>query len=138
VRWRRPSPDSASLRSSTRIKARSFTSFAFTNTLKDADIRISMDGRGRWMDNVFIERLWRWLKYECVYLNAFETGSDRPRPDWRHADLKVAGLSAAKRGAALRFRAPRTRDRASQLAYPGIIWGNLGVSCLTKATCYKQ
>ena len=36
-----------------------FTSFAFTTTLKDADIRISMDGRGRWMDNVFIERLWR-------------------------------------------------------------------------------
>jgi putative transposase len=41
-----------------------FTSFAFTNTLKDADVRISMDGRGRWMDNVFIERLWRSLKYE--------------------------------------------------------------------------
>ena len=53
-----------------------FTSFAFTNTLKDAGIRISMDGRGRWMDNVFIERLWRSLKYECVYLNAFETGSE--------------------------------------------------------------
>ena len=53
-----------------------FTCFAFTNTLKDADIRISMDGRGRWMDNVFIERLWRSLKYECVYLNAFETGSE--------------------------------------------------------------
>ena len=53
-----------------------FTSFAFTTTLKDADIRISMDGRGRWMDNVFIERLWRSLKYECVFLNAFETGSD--------------------------------------------------------------
>ncbi len=35
-----------------------------------------MDGRGRWMDNVFIERLWRSLKYECVYLNAFETGSE--------------------------------------------------------------
>ena len=33
-----------------------------------------MDGRGRWMDNVFIERLWRPLKYKCVYLNAFETG----------------------------------------------------------------
>jgi putative transposase len=32
-----------------------------------------MDGRGRWMDNVFIERLWRSLKYECVFLNAFET-----------------------------------------------------------------
>ena len=53
-----------------------FTSFAFTNTLKDAGIRISMDGRGRWMDNVFIERLWRSLKYECVFLNAFETGSE--------------------------------------------------------------
>jgi len=51
-----------------------FTSFAFTSTLKDASIRISMDGRGRWMDNVFIERLWRSLKYECVFLNAFETG----------------------------------------------------------------
>ena len=35
-----------------------------------------MDGRGRWMDNVFIERLWRSLKYECVFLTAFETGSE--------------------------------------------------------------
>ena len=42
--------------------------------LTDANVRISMDGRGRWMDNVFIERLWRSLKYECVYLHAFETG----------------------------------------------------------------
>src|SRR5664280_1380369 len=50
-----------------------FTRFAFTNTLKDAGIRISMDGRGLWMDNVFIERLWRSIKYECVFLNAFET-----------------------------------------------------------------
>ena len=53
-----------------------FTSFGITNALKAADIRISMDGRGRWMDNVFIERLWRSLKYECIYLNAFETGSE--------------------------------------------------------------
>ncbi len=52
-----------------------FSSFAFTAVLKDAEIRISMDGRGRWMDNMFIERLWRSLKYECVYLHAFETGS---------------------------------------------------------------
>ena len=47
-----------------------FTSHAFTGALADAGIRISMDGRGRWMDNVFIERLWRSLKYECVFLNA--------------------------------------------------------------------
>ena len=53
-----------------------FTSFAFTNVLRENEIRISMDGRGRWLDNVFIERLWRSLKYECVYLNAFETGSE--------------------------------------------------------------
>jgi putative transposase len=53
-----------------------FTSLEFTQVLKDADIKISMDGKGRWMDNVFIERLWRSLKYECVYLQAFETGSN--------------------------------------------------------------
>jgi putative transposase len=53
-----------------------FTSAAFTMVLGDHDIRISMDGRGRWLDNVFIERLWRSLKYECVYLHAFETGSE--------------------------------------------------------------
>ena len=41
-----------------------FTSLAFTDVLKDAGIHISMDGKGRWMDNVFIERLWRSLKYE--------------------------------------------------------------------------
>lgn len=52
-----------------------FTSFDFTGVLKENEIKISMDGKGRWMDNVFIERLWRSLKYECVYLHAFETGS---------------------------------------------------------------
>ncbi len=51
-----------------------FTGAAVTQVLADAGIQISMDGRGRWMDNVFIERLWRSLKYECVYLHAFETG----------------------------------------------------------------
>ena len=53
-----------------------FTSPRFTGVLQESDVRISMDGRGRWMDNVFIERLWRSLKYECVYLHAFETGSE--------------------------------------------------------------
>ena len=48
----------------------------FTDVLKEAGIRISMDGKGRWMDNVFIERLWRSLKYECVYLSEFTTGSE--------------------------------------------------------------
>ena len=53
-----------------------FSSNDFTDVLRGAEVKISMDGRGRWMDNVFIERLWRSLKYECVYLNAFETGSE--------------------------------------------------------------
>jgi putative transposase len=53
-----------------------FTSPRFTGLLQQAGVRVSMDGRGRWMDNVFIERLWRSLKYECVYLHAFETGSE--------------------------------------------------------------
>ena len=53
-----------------------FSSFSFTSVLREVEVRISMDGRGRWMDNVFIERLWRSLKYECVYLHAFETGSE--------------------------------------------------------------
>jgi putative transposase len=53
-----------------------FTSPRFTGVLQRAGVRISMDGRGRWIDNVFIERLWRSLKYECVYLHAFETGSE--------------------------------------------------------------
>ena len=52
-----------------------FTGFEWTNALKDADVKISMDGKGRWVDNRMIERLWRSLKYECIYLNAFETGS---------------------------------------------------------------
>lgn len=52
-----------------------FTSTQFTRVLLDANVKISMDGRGRWIDNRMIERLWRSLKYECVYLNAFETGS---------------------------------------------------------------
>lgn len=52
-----------------------FTSFAWTDRLKRAGARISMDGKGRCLDNIFIERLWRSLKYECVYLHAWETGS---------------------------------------------------------------
>jgi len=50
-----------------------FTSDDFTGILKDKDIQISMDGKGRWIDNVFIERLWRSLKYEEVYLKAYDT-----------------------------------------------------------------
>jgi putative transposase len=50
-----------------------FTSDDFTDILKGHHIRISMDGRGRWFDNVFVERLWRSVKYEEVYLKAYES-----------------------------------------------------------------
>jgi putative transposase len=53
-----------------------FTSQAFTGLLKKKGIRISMDGKGAWRDNVFIERLWRSVKYEEVYLHAYDTVSD--------------------------------------------------------------
>jgi putative transposase len=49
-----------------------FTSEGFTSALLSAGVAISMDGRGRWMDNVFIERLWRSVKYEEVYLKGYE------------------------------------------------------------------
>ena len=50
-----------------------FTSEAFTGRLKEEGIQISMDGKGRWRDNVFVERFWRSLKYEHVYLHAYES-----------------------------------------------------------------
>jgi putative transposase len=61
-----------------------FTSFEFTGVLKDAGVAISMDGRGRCMDNIFIERLWRSLKYEAVYLHELTDGfkAERVIRDW--------------------------------------------------------
>jgi putative transposase len=53
-----------------------FTSLAFTEVLTKAGIAISMDGRGSWRDNVFVERLWRTVKYEEVYLRAYDSVSD--------------------------------------------------------------
>ena len=61
-----------------------FTSAAFTGVLKEADIAISMDGRGRYLDNIFIERLWRSLKYEAVYLHELTDGfkAERVIGEW--------------------------------------------------------
>ena len=82
-----------------------FTSLAFTDVLKDAGIHIAMDGKGRWMDNVFIERLWRSLKYEQVYLAEYATGSNaRAGIGWwidflqRTATALVARGPDARRG----------------------------------------
>ena len=57
-----------------------FTSAAFTGALLAKGIAISMDGKGAWRDNVFVERLWRTIKYEEVYLRAYDTVSDARSP----------------------------------------------------------
>ena len=53
-----------------------FTSWAWTDRLRKAGVKISMDGKGRFLDNIFVERLWRSLKYECVYLYAWNGGRE--------------------------------------------------------------
>jgi putative transposase len=53
-----------------------FTSRRFTDLLKNAAVSISMDGRGRALDNIFVERLWRSVKYECVYLQEWQSPVD--------------------------------------------------------------
>jgi putative transposase len=55
------------------------TSGEWIDTLKKSGVRISMDGKGRWIDNVFIERLWRSVKYENIYLHAYENGTQLRR-----------------------------------------------------------
>jgi putative transposase len=89
-----------------------FTSPRFTTVLKEAGIRISMDGRGRWLDNVFIERLWRSLKYECVYLHAFETSSE-PRAG---VTKWVALYNARRPHSALAGRTPNEAYATTRLA----------------------
>lgn len=64
-----------------------FTGSAFTGVLMKNDIRISMDGKGAWRDNVFVERLWRTIKYEEVYLRAYDSVSAARQSIGRYLDL---------------------------------------------------
>jgi putative transposase len=68
-----------------------FTSEAFTGVLRTHGIQISMDGRGQWRDNVFVERLWRSVKYEDVYLKAYETVTDARQSLARYFDFYNTG-----------------------------------------------
>lgn len=79
-----------------------FTSEAFTGVLKEQGIAISMDGKGRWVDNVFVERLWRSVKYEDVYLRAYETPADLRKGLVRYFDF----YNARRRHSALDRRTP--------------------------------
>ncbi len=93
-----------------------FTGGEFTGVLKDAKVKISMDGRGRWMDNVFIERLWRSVKYECVYLHAFETGSELRRglAKW------ISFYNTRRPHSVFAGRTPDRCDRAPWLGVTGV------------------
>ena len=64
-----------------------FTSVDFIKVLKQHGIRISMDGKGRWLDNVFVERLWRSVKYEEVYLRAYDTVREARASIGRYLDF---------------------------------------------------
>jgi putative transposase len=64
-----------------------FTGTAFTEVLLGNEIKISMDGKGAWRDNVFVERLWRSVKYEEVYLRAYDSVSDARSSIGRYLDL---------------------------------------------------
>lgn len=64
-----------------------FTSLEFIRTLKDNDIQISMDGKGCWRDNVFVERLWRSVKYEEVYLHAYNSVSEAKQKIGNYLDF---------------------------------------------------
>ena len=64
-----------------------FTSAAFTGLLRDNGVAISMDGRGAWRENVFVERLWRSVKYEEVYLRAYDSVSEARASIGRYLDF---------------------------------------------------
>ena len=74
-----------------------FTSAAFTGVLTRNGIALSRDGRGRAIDNIFVERLWRTLKYERIYLNVYETGTELSKDmtywfNWYNATRKHTSL----------------------------------------------
>lgn len=95
-----------------------FTSAAFTGLLQTHDIQISMDGRGRCLDNVFIERLWRSLKYEDVYLNNYETGAE-------------ARVGIGKWNALLQHASPAQQFRRNTAG--SLLFRSIGQCCLTQS-----
>ena len=75
-----------------------FTSEVFTGLLLEQGIQISMDGKGRYLDNIFVERLWRSLKYEEVYLNAYQEWDGSQKSNRRLSGLLQPGTSASSFG----------------------------------------
>jgi len=82
-----------------------FTSEVFINTLIDKGIKISMDGKGRALDNIFIERLWRSVKYENVYLNVYENGLSL----WKGLDLYFQFYNHERLHQSLNYHTPKQK-----------------------------
>ena len=101
-----------------------FTSAAFTGVLLAAGIKVSMDGRGRWLDNVFIERLWRSLKHEDIYLKGYADGREAKAgiAAW------VAFYNTRRPHQALGDRAPMVVSRAG-------VTGALGETAVDMTLC---
>ena len=79
-----------------------FTGDEWIQVLKDAGVAISMDGKGRWIDNVFIERLWRSVKYEEVYLHGYTNGTEARTALTRYLSF----YNARRSHQALEYRTP--------------------------------
>jgi putative transposase len=85
-----------------------FTSDEFTQVLRDAGVKVSMDGKGRVFDNIFTERLWRSVKYEEVYLKAYEDGWDTQKSLGRY----FAFYNTIRPHQALEYQTPAEVHRA--------------------------
>lgn len=86
-----------------------FTADAFTRVLRERSIRISMDGKGRCLDNVFVERLWRSLKYEEVYLHAYDDAREARRAIERYFEF----YNESRSHQALGYQTPTSFYRGS-------------------------
>ncbi len=83
-----------------------FTRGGWIDPLTGAQVQISMDGKGRWIDNVFIERLWRSVKYENIYLHAYQNGTDLSKGLREYFEF----YSAERVHQALGYQTPDERD----------------------------
>ncbi len=110
-----------------------FTSVAFTGMLQDQAIAISIDGRGAWHDNVFVERLWRSVKYEDVYLRAYDSVSDARASLGRYLEFYNARRPHSSLGA-------RTPERA-YLDHPSQLmaaWGKRRCVSTGRRSTYRN
>ena len=98
----KPLQNTAARKSSTPIRAASSTSTEFASVLINNAISISMDGKGTWRDNVFVERFWRTIKYEEVYLRAYDGVEEARQSIGRY----IAFYNARRPHAALDGRTP--------------------------------